>query len=170
MKYIFGYGSLMNRSSLKELDNIKTKKLIPVLILNLQRNLIQSNQSNSQYFGIEDKIGSNTNGVIIPVTDDELKRLDLREKFYLRKKILIERIKFNYGYQISFNKDDTVYAYYTNYEDSLNYVRLTKYNKSEHTKKYVILCLKGCMEINKKFLIDFIKTTPCIYRAILDII
>jgi hypothetical protein len=170
MKYIFGYGSLMNRSSLKELNNVKNKNLIPVSILNLQRHLIQSNQSNSQYFSIEDKIGSITNGVIIQVTDDELKRLDLREKFYLRKKISIKRIKFNYGYDISFNKDDTVYAYYTSHDDLLRILRKAKYNKSEHTKKYIITCLKGCVEINKKFLIDFIKTTPSIYEAILDII
>lgn len=165
MKYIFGYGSLINRSSLQELNDIQTKNLIPVTILNLQRNLIQSNQYNSQYFGIEDRIGYITNGVLIQVEDDELERLDLREKFYLRKTIDRSRIIFNYGYSIFLNKDDIIYAYY-------NYIHITvtKYNKSEQIKKYILSCLKGCMEINKNFLIDFIKTTPNIYEAILDII
>lgn len=177
MKYIFGYGSLMNRSTLKELNNIKTKNLIPVTILNLQRNLIETstqnnklNKVNYQYFGIHDKIGSTTNGVLIQVEDDELERLDLREKFYLRKIIDKSRIIFNYGHPIFFNKDDIVFAYYTNYNDTYINIKVAKYNKSEQTKKYILSCLKGCMEINKRFLIDFIKTTPDIYQAILDII
>lgn len=176
MKYIFGYGSLINRSTLKELNNIKMKNLIPVTILNLQRNLIETstriNKLNYQYFGIHDKIGSTTNGVLIQVEDDELERLDLREKIYLRKIIDKSRIIFNYGHPIFFNKDDIVFAYYTNYNDTninIN-IKVAKYNKSEQTKKYILSCLKGSMEINKRFLIDFIKTTPDTYQAILDLI
>ena len=175
MKYIFGYGSLMNRFNLKERNNIKNKDFIPVTILNLKRNLIEYNQFNQkhnqynlQYLGVKDKIGYITNGVLIQVEDDELERLDVREKFYVRKTIDASRIIFNYGCPIFFNKDDEVYTYYTNYDD-FN-ITDTKYNKSEQTINYILICLKGCIDINKEFLIDFIKTTPDIYEVILDII
>ena len=62
------------------------------------------------------------------------------------------------------------FNYISSHVDLLRIIRKAKYNKSEHTKKYIMTCLKGCVEINKKFLIDFIKTTPGIYEAILDII
>jgi cation transport regulator ChaC len=161
--YIFGYGSLMNKENLKQLEKPELRKLNPVTILNLERILIQ--YKTFQNFGVKDKIKAKTNGVLIQVTTDEILRLDRREKYYTRKELDKKRILFNYGNKLNFNHTDKVYIYYPN-----ETVYKTTYKKTIQSLKYIKICLLGSIQFGKTFLIDFIKSTRGIKNAYTDIL
>jgi hypothetical protein len=155
--YIFGYGSLINKKYSIELNDINKTKIIPVMVLNLERDYIVIN--NKLYFGIKDNSNCFTNGVLINVSSDEIINFDMREKYYTRKILDKNRILFIYDkYKLS--KDDIVYIYYpTNYDFS-------SYIQTEQAKKYITICLEGCIDIGKQFLIDFILHTKNITDSI----
>lgn len=151
-KYIFAYGSLMNMKYNKELNKNKERKKIPIIIQNLQRHWILCN-NNKIYLGIYDKVNFITNGLLIEVTDDEIERLDKRERFYNRKEINKDRI--NFYYDDILNIDDIIYGYYPN-----NKTTKTIYDKKNpQCLNYLYICLSGCLKINRKFFIDFLENT-----------
>jgi len=148
--YVFGYGSLINRNiKLNKEFDIYTRKIIPVIINNLQRHWIKA-INNKTYLGIYNLSNYKTNGLLIEVNESELVRLDVREKFYIRKQI--DNNKIN----IKLNPNDIVYSYYSDKTK----VQKTYFNKYSHQNlKYLSICLIGCIQISKDFLINFLSTT-----------
>jgi len=159
-KYVFGYGSLINLKYSKELNKKNNRIIIPVIIKNLERHLILCNSKN-QYFGVYDNNNYNTNGILIEVDDDELIKLDKRETYYKRYKINNDRAIYKY-IDYNLNDDDIIYVYYPTSHNTVK----TIYNKSEQIKNYMIICLSGCIKINRNFLIDFLFTTYGIKNSI----
>ena len=95
VNYIFAYGSLINMKYRKELDKKENRIIIPVTINKIQRHWIYCKNSKI-YLGIKHDNKSKTNGLIIEVSDDELNRLDTRERYYNRIKLNPNDIDYNY--------------------------------------------------------------------------
>ncbi len=178
--FIFGYGSLMNFSSLKKtiFDNTDHNNTLPDSAVNFD-NYIQivrvKNLKRGWYF----RNGSNTNklkepwvalgayecdkyicnGVIFPITQDQLKLLDLREFGYIKKILDKKNITILKGSGIP--KDSTIY-YYSILPEQIN--------KPSHTypipQTYLDICMIGTVNIdnilgnkNYEFTKEFIKNT-----------
>ncbi len=163
-QYIFGYGSIINYKNIKELEKNNSRSIIPVLVTNLERQLILTN-SNFQYFGVYDSVNKFTNGVLLEVNNEELKRLDKREKYYKRELLNKNRIKFIYE-KFKLSQDDLVYIFYP--IDTL--VKKTKYKKNYQIKEYIKLILIGSINFGKRFLIDFLESSKDVKLAALDVL
>jgi len=150
--YIFGYGSLINTKYVKELKNISRNR-IPVYINNLLRHWILCS-NNGQYFGVYDKNNYKTNGILLEVDQEELIKLDKREKYYTRHILNHDRIIY-YNDDNIIDVNDIVYIYYPHKTRAIK----TMYKKNKQSENYLIKCLSGCLKINQKFFIDFLKTT-----------
>jgi len=165
--YIFGYGSLINRNiKFNKQFDIYPRKIIPVIINNLQRHWIKPIKSEPDLeldldfavLGVYDVISSSisnnnlykTNGLLIEVNHNELTKLDLRERFYIRKEINKNRININ------LNPEDIIYTYYSD-ETKVEKTYFNQY--SEQNLDYLFICLDGCIKISKKFLLTFLMTT-----------
>jgi hypothetical protein len=161
VNYIFAYGSLINMKYSKELDKNDNRIIIPVNINKIQRHWIYC-KNGKTYLGIKHDDKSKTNGLIIQVSNDELKRLDLREKYYNRIKINTNQIEYNYDLNrinITYDKlteSDNLFTYYPDKLKSIYYI----FNKSnEQANNYLTICLSGCLKVSHKFFIDFLLTT-----------
>ena len=154
-KYIFAYGSLINMKYSTQLDMYESKTVIPVSINNLQRHWIYC-KNKKIYLGIRDMNNTITNGILFNVSDDEIKRLDLRETYYNRKELNKDSIIYNYGVNFDFKPDDIIYTYYPNLNVSIFWV-FDKHN--DHCNKYLTKCLSGCLKISYKFFVDFLLGT-----------
>ncbi len=153
--YVFGYGSLINMSENVELENYMQCEIIPVKIMGLQRkwNIHGENQT---YLGIIENDDFWCNGIIFRVSDKDLNYLDLREKYYEKRFIKKEKIKFyeDYDKNIVFIENDQIIYYHAD----------PKYLGSPSTKypikeEYLNICLIGCEKISKLFKMDFIIST-----------
>jgi gamma-glutamylcyclotransferase (GGCT)/AIG2-like uncharacterized protein YtfP len=170
VNYIFTYGSLINIKYSKELDKNDNRIIIPVSINKIQRHWIYCKNSKT-YLGIKHDDKSKTNGLIIEVSDNELKRLDQREKYYNRINLNWNQIEYKYDLDmkdltaklnpknITYNKLtelDNLFTYYPDPLQSMYYI----FNKSsEQCQNYLIICLSGCLKVSHKFFIDFLLTT-----------
>jgi hypothetical protein len=163
-QYIFGYGSIINYKSIEQLDRNYKRLIIPVLISDLERQFILT-KMNNQYFGVYDKLNSLTNGILLEVNSEELKKVDKREKYYKRELLNNNRINFIYQ-NFKLSKDDKVYIYYPLY----NLTKKTRYIKSEQISNYIKSILIGVVNFDKKFIIHFLEYTKDIKLASLDIL
>ncbi len=162
-QYVFGYGSMINYKNINQIDIIN-KRGIPVLVTDLERQFILTDK-NSQYFGVYDSPNKFTNGVLLEINQEELKRLDKREKYYKKELLNKNRIKFIYE-NFKLSQDDLVYIFYP--IDTL--VKKTKYIKNDQIKEYIKLILIGSVKFGKKFLIDFLESSKDIKTAAIDIL
>ncbi len=160
--YLFAYGSLINTKYNKEITNIFFKKHTPVNVHHLKRFWMKPFKiSDENYLAIMDNINSITNGILIEVNQDDLDRLDKREKYYTRKVLDKNRISFDYNVTnltnlTNFLSDqDIVYTYYCN--SNAIQIDFDKYNSE--TKKYLLECLEGCISFGKDFFNNFIFMT-----------
>jgi hypothetical protein len=163
-QYIFGYGSIINYKSIEQLDRNYKRLIIPVLISDLERQFILT-KMNNQYFGVYDKLNSLTNGILLEVNSEELKKVDKREKYYKRELLNNNRINFIYQ-NFKLSKDDKVYIYYP----LENLTKKTRYIKSEQISNYIKSILIGVVNFDKKFIIHFLEYTKDIKLASLDIL
>jgi len=163
VNYIFGYGSLINMKYSKELNKNDNRIIIPVTINKLQRHWIYC-KNDKIYLGIKHNDNSKTNGLIIEVSDDELKHFDKRERYYNRIKLNINQIEYNYPLNNLSNslldgkltESDNVFTYYPDKLKCMYYI----FNKSnKQANNYLIICLSGCLKVSHKFFIDFLLTT-----------
>jgi gamma-glutamylcyclotransferase (GGCT)/AIG2-like uncharacterized protein YtfP len=170
VNYIFAYGSLINMKYRQELDKKDDRIIIPVYINKIQRHWIYCKNSKT-YLGIKHDDKSKTNGLIIEVSDDELNRLDTRERYYNRIKLNPNDIDYNYDLSTrdlttklnptnltytTLTENDNLFTYYPDPLKSMYYI----YNKSnKETENYLIICLSGCLKVSHKFFVDFLLTT-----------
>ena len=170
VNYIFAYGSLINMKYRKELKKNDNRIIIPVTINKIKRHWIYCKNGRT-YLGIKHDNSSKTNGLIIEVSDAELRDLDKREKYYNRIKINLNEIKYNYDLEsrnlttnlnptkLTYNKlveGDNLFTYYPDPLQSMYSI----YNKSnKQAENYLIVCLSGCLKVSYNFFIDFLLTT-----------
>lgn len=156
VNYIFAYGSLINMKYSKELDKNDNRIIIPVNINKIQRRWIYC-KNDKIYLGIKHDDKSKTNGLIIEVSDVELNRLDIRERYYNRIKLNINQIEYNYNLNtVKLKESDNLFIYYPDPLKSIYYI----FNKSnKQANNYLTICLSGCLKVSHKFFIDFLLTT-----------
>ncbi len=170
VNYIFAYGSLINMKYSKELYKNDNRIIIPVTIDRIQRHWIYCKNSKT-YLGIKHDDKSKTNGLIIEVSNEELIKLDERERYYNRIKLNINQIDYNYDLStrnlttklpptnLTYTKlteNDNLFTYYP--DPLKSYYSI--YNKlNKQADNYLTICLSGCLKISHKFFIDFLLTT-----------
>jgi hypothetical protein len=154
--YLFAYGSLINTKYNKQINNNFFKKYIPVNVYNIKRYWIKSISTNNIYLDIKNDTNSITNGILIEVDNDDLERLDIREKYYTRKIIDKKLISFDYNINLVFNNDDIIYSYFSDGNKIIPY-NFDRYNIQ--CKTYLLECLEGCIYFGTEFFNNFIYTT-----------
>jgi hypothetical protein len=156
--FIFGYGSLINMPTNTELLNPNSRNFYPVIVKNIKRDLNVCGL-NKTYFGVEDSKYSEekTNGILFKVSDEELKKLEIREEYYFLGEINLDRIIFydikTQFYDYNSRENTKVLCFYSKPEHIDNSC------KQEISKKYIYKCLRGCLNIGIDFTIDFIQMT-----------
>ena len=163
--FIFGYGSLIcHESRIKTAPSLANVTAIPVMVENLQRMWaarIDSRRGvNAQNLmgwtavGVSIQEGTNCNGVLLPVNDDELQLFDKREKHYKRVHVHWSLIsKFGGGHfdeEMMETSNVWVYA-----QEST--VLANRYFPIPQS--YVDVIMKGCLSISDEFCKTFIETT-----------
>ncbi len=166
--YIFGYGSLVNYSSRKDITkkskkSRKSKKTSFYASIHKDFGYIRGfnvrlivNGTKQTMLGIEkiNKLEKNykyrltfpINGILFQVTASQLKKLDQRESEYSRIIVHKKFIKTD----ILFHENDIVYIYKPKIVSkiSCNY---------PICKDYLNMCLEGFAEYGEKALLDFLK-------------
>lgn len=164
---MFGYGSLINMNENYELTNHLTKQIYPVKVKNLSREwnihgiCSESNQGNQTYFGVIDDEKSWCNGILFFVSDEEMKLLDSREKYYVKKYINKTDIEFynpnhmeTVNHFLSLEGVDNIIYYHT--DPKYQGIPDALYPVS---KEYIKICFDGCEKISEEFKKDFIIMT-----------
>jgi cation transport regulator ChaC len=83
--YVFGYGSLINMKTNKELA-LQNKKIWPVMVSGLKRMLnVSGPLSKHLVFDVKNAKKHSCNGVLFEVSEQELASLVKREKLYEMK-------------------------------------------------------------------------------------
>jgi hypothetical protein len=152
MLYVFGYGSLINVNNTTEFMNKDKKIIIPLTLKNMKRSFCVYGFKEI-YLGVIEQENSLCNGLLISISNSELEMLKIREKYYDLKEMDISNILFNYNKKILFNKDDKIVLFYPKKEYIIN-----KYDKNI-SKKYLQICVNGCIKYGIVFLYDFISQT-----------
>ena len=166
--FIFGYGSLINSESRKRTG--KSGAAYPVSVVGIERRWgaqitlpttlrVHNDISKFSAVSVNDVVNSTAwaNGVLVAVTDEELKKFDDREIGYKRIKVGTHRIQPYPVNGIDF--PDLTSA------DVWCYVMPKSGLRSEPSPEYPIcqtyldVILQGCDEISSEFTRDFLKTT-----------
>lgn len=155
-QYIFGYGSLINKESIfKTLSNRDTIEIYPVRVHNIKRGWYIPGPSNDMYLGVQLEQKSKCNGVIFEVNNDEIDLISAREKYYDITVLPNKQIEFLESDNI-LNDTDIVYIYII---DNINPKIIIDHVNYFITKKYLNICIEGCININNKFSDEFFNTT-----------
>ena len=158
-KYIFGYGSLIQIES-RTRTVPKAFAAAPAIVKGITRGWYYQAESASwspTYLGAVVDRNATTNGVIYPVTDDELVANDAREADYQRILIPRSNIKLLDGRTEAPEGEYYFYANKPNSERKAN-------DKHPIVQSYVDICVDGCLEVEamyplaKNFAEEFIKT------------
>ena len=151
--YVFGYGSLINMQENKELT--LPKKSWPVMVNGLKRSL-NVHGKNHLVFGVKDVKTSHCNGILFKVNENELARLQERERLYRVKPLDKKRVGFPYNKTLHFKPADQIVCFYP----QAKYV-LTKKELTAKTQplQYLRICQRGATAISEEFYNDFIETT-----------
>lgn len=144
MDYIFGYGSLINSSSRDKTGN--TGRVFPVTVSGFQRGWIfPIPEQATTVLGVTKKSNAKCNGVLVEISETELKKFDEREEGYLRIMIKPNTIS---GYKP--NGKTWIYI-------NQNIKRPTK--KKPLIQSYIDVVLAGCLQFNQAYAISFVNTT-----------
>jgi len=152
--YVFGYGALLNLKTIKEIERPETKKICPVMVKGLKRSL---NVNGKQLvLGVKDVKTAVCNGILFKVNENELAKLEQREKLYTMKTLAKARIVFAYKKCIQFSPADQIICFYPQAKYVLK--------KSELLGKtaaptYLSQCKTGAAAISANFFNDFLVTT-----------
>jgi hypothetical protein len=157
LHYIFGYGSLICKKSRaitapEQGDKVAT----PVVVSGLERAWNKRTQKGMTALGIRRNPEAECVGVILPVSDKELKMFDSREKGYHRVLIETDQVE-------AYTEKKTTPELFT--EEKEEKVKIWAYNDmpaesdAPIAQSYVDICLRGCMGISKDFAMRFITTT-----------
>jgi hypothetical protein len=145
-KYIFGYGSLIQIES-RTRTVPKAFAAAPAIVKGITRGWYYQGESPSwspTFLGAVVKDDATINGVIYPVSDEELKANDAREADYDRKPVLRSNIKLLDGRP---DAPEGEYFFYANKPGSPKPV------SAEHpiVQSYVDICVDGCLEIEAMY-------------------
>jgi len=158
--YVFGYGSLMNMWYNKELqERGTTRPIAAVKITNLERawNVCGAKDV---FLGVKDKKGSETNGLLFQVSQEELQKLKLRERLYISRLLQHKRIRFYPGQtNILLKSKDQVICFYPKQVKTLKHSTLAKRKTCKKNFNYIQLCLEGTLQVGEEFTYDFLNTT-----------
>jgi len=163
--YIFGYGSLQNKNSIRNTITHIDEETFAVRVKNIKRGwYLPINKNNliskpwTTLACIEEN-GYYVNGILIKITPEHLRLLDERETDYVRKIIPHGQIKSICDKELS--SDSIVYYYGIEIESKQIPTLITPILQS-----YLDTCLIGCIEIDKKlgnkqyeYTIEFLHTT-----------
>jgi hypothetical protein len=147
--YIFGYGSLINMTYNKELNNPLERTIYPVKSRNMERSWNVCGKTKT-YMGVRNKKNFVINGILFKISEEELTKLINRETYYEPKIISFDRISF-YKDPLIFNCDDKIICFYS--KPNNNNICSPK------DLSYLYMCLEGCLKISKAFTKDFIENT-----------
>ena len=149
--YIFGYGSLIESES-RLRTTPEAINVYPVVIKGLKRGWFARTGGNSlstTFLGCVIDNESTVNGVIYKVNEDEIKKIDSREKGYSRKLINISNIQFLFDFKDDINMNIWVYL---NEFENLEELKKSSPNKDfPIVQSYVDICINGCLEIEANF-------------------
>ena len=154
--YVFCYGELINLKRVKEIN--QPKENWPVMINGLKRSL-NVRGKNHLVFGIDDVNGEWCNGVLIKVSQDELRRLKKREKLYKLKTLDKDKVKFPYKKILQFNPTDKIVYFSPKSNYVLTNNELANNAQSFKAQHYLHLSQTGAAEIGPDFYNDFMRTT-----------
>lgn len=148
--YIFGYGSLINEESRSKTG--KSGKALPVKVRGIQRqwSLVVPNYSMTALGAIHDK-ESICNGVIIPISTEEMQKFDDRELPYGYSRISLEKES------ISMIKSNELPngRFWVYVSDNPGFPS----NESPIVQSYLDVIMQGCLTFGEKFANEFILTT-----------
>jgi hypothetical protein len=153
--YVFGYGALLNLPLIKELT--QPKKSWPVVINGLKRSLNVMGQKHL-VFGVKDVKTAWCNGVLFKVNENELARLQEREKLYTMKTVDKQRVEFPYKKTLRFKAADQIVCFYPQAKYVLTKKELMAKNPVQ-SPDYLRICQTGAAAISANFYNDFIETT-----------
>ena len=153
--YVFGYGSLIHMQENKELT--QPKKCWPVMINGLKRSL-NVNGKNHLVFGVKDVKTAWCNGILFKVNENELARLQEREKLYSMKTIDKKRVEFLYNKTLRFKPADQIVCFYPQAKYVLTKKELMA-KEPLNMQGYLSICQTGASAISTDFYNDFLETT-----------
>lgn len=147
-KFIFGYGSLMEKES-RSRTTPNVTAIFPAKLNGFERswslqNVSEIGEYSTTFLGCEKKDNAEMNGILYEVSDEEFEKTKTRENGYNPTLISCHQHIHSYDEQFILNENDEVYIF-TN-------IKSTKPNsKLPIVQSYVDICLNGCMEIEKTF-------------------
>lgn len=154
VQYVFGYGSLINsisRSYVTRSNNSFYARINPKFGYIRCWNFCGCNNATSVGLKKSNKIKDSINGVLFEVKN--LSKCDQRESGYQRIKLSSQLLEV-LGSKKKINSNDIIWIYIP-----LNNNINKPSNKYPIKKSYVYKCIKGCLEYDKLFAIEFIKST-----------
>jgi len=144
MDYIFGYGSLIDRTS-----RIKTSpnavEALPVIVIGFRRFWGARTGvpgSSTTYLGLQHDTNRTCNGVVFKTSPDGLKDIDKREKNYKRQLINPKNVDWLCSEYPNNIKKLWVYLTTEEHKPDVHYPIL---------QSYVDICLNGCLEIETEY-------------------
>lgn len=159
MIYIFGYGSLINKTSRDSTCKCKYESIPVILDKEFNYRRIWKYRSYKGNFTaltlekVSNNKATNINGVLFRVSNDNIKCFDIREKGYKRIVIPNEYIKSYHNYKLEL-KDSIIYTYVA----INNNCRLP--NKDyQINQTYLDICINGCLFYGEQFTRDFLLLT-----------
>ncbi|MEK6891149.1 MAG: hypothetical protein AABX03_03340 [Nanoarchaeota archaeon] len=134
---LVGYGSLLSHKSLKE--TINNKHFKPVIVKGYKRifNIAVKKEENFDELNLEKSKKSKFNGVMFKVNEDELEKINKREREYNLEEV--EVYDFKTGKRLG--KSLVVVDYF---------IKIDRKNKLP-SKSYFILCRQAAYHISKEF-------------------
>lgn len=155
-QFIFGYGSLVNSQSRQK----TVERAVPAIPARISPDFgyrrgwfFRANSIKVTLLGIERvEQGSSINGVIFPVTDQELIQWDRRESGYNRIQVDSHKIELLYPLVLS----DTAKVYI--YVPSEKYTTTLPAVDYPLVQSYIDLCVSGFLEYHRDFAREFIET------------
>lgn len=170
-QYIFGYGSLISENSRKR--TVNSDKAIPVLVSGYTRSWSYK-CPRREYTAVSVQHSKNKsdtiNGVLIKLVDpqNDLLKLDLREKNYARGIIPIENIQFLQSHLYPIEKNAIIWVYENHTQEKINFSSTSQMHiQQEHSPSfdcpipasYIDCILKGCLKYSYEFALLFLCST-----------
>lgn len=167
MPYLFGYGSLINLSSLQNAlrRSVNIQDVATGYLLGYERvwgaaeDVIYKDRGDekSLFFDVRKRNGAYVNGILVGVTDEEFANLDKRERGYKRIDVSANIVSS------MLRQDSKVYTYVCRTAGGTDDVSCIPY-------KYWELVCEGARKFGDRFLEELIETTepidPCRHEVV----
>ncbi len=149
--YIFGYGSLMDTGN-RSLTLPETREVLPVQVQGFERSWnVVSILRSFTVLGVMPSLGAYCTGIIFPVSEVELRKLDLREQKYDRVEIEAKNIKRSGAFQKLY-QDGKIWTYIPEESQAVT-------SQYPIAQSYLDIVLRGSLEFGEDYARNFIRTT-----------